>query len=171
MRWLSYLNHLKIITGGKKSSSMFYSRKKKKRKQCLFETAVFYSHMQKCTNQLQLTQIPYTSHLDSFFKQTHTRRSRSAHLWCHRQHTESRRNSSFGFPIHTLQKREGVGRPRSPEQGQIVCQPKGGYHMATDCARVQQAITNQTFLLRCLKMPFKLLQCWASFRRKILSGW
>jgi len=36
-------------------------------KEMFFEAVVFYSHMQKCTNQLQLTQIPYTSLLDSFF--------------------------------------------------------------------------------------------------------
>lgn len=39
----------------------------RREKETLFETAVFKSHMQKCTNQLQLTQIPYTSLLDSLF--------------------------------------------------------------------------------------------------------
>lgn len=43
---------------------MFNSRREK---ETFFEAAVFEFHMQKCTNQLQLTQIPYTSLLDSFF--------------------------------------------------------------------------------------------------------
>lgn len=44
-----------------------------------------------------------------YFKQTHTRLRRSAHLWCHHEHTERTRNSSFGFPTHSLQKRRGWG--------------------------------------------------------------
>lgn len=71
----------------------------------------------------------------------------------------------------SIPSRKGGGREAEELGTRKDCLPvEGRYHMATDCARVQQAITNQTFLLCCLKMPFKLLQYWASFRRKILSG-
>lgn len=147
-----------------------YALFQEREREVFFETAVFNSHMQKCSKQLQLTQIPYTSLLDSVFLNKHTLGSAVQPTY---DVTASTRRAGETPPSDFLSipSRKGGGREAEKLGTRKDCLPaEGRYHMATDCARVQRAITNQTFLLRCLKMPFKLLQYWASFRRKILSG-
>lgn len=152
---------------------MFYSGGREK-KQCVF--FLFCLKLRCCTLPCRSALTSYSwprfhiHHIWTvFFKQTHQPQPFSPPMMSPptRRAAETPPSDFLSIPS----RKAGAGRPRSQEQGKIVCQLRGGYHMATDCARVQQAITNQTFLLRCLKMPFKLLQCWASFRRKILSGW